>query len=564
MKLEKIKLFNKEVMPFTISSGVIMTDVNFSARLLKLVSEIGMWTTKTTGEKERTVPEGDEVLHPDPAKEYGNREPIFAQIDEETFVNSGKFINPGKYKMREHLLSADIPKDRIINCSIFGGTIPEMISVIKTLEDVVDCFEMNGSCPHSEKGGMLIGLDPQIVYNFVKASVKATKKPVLFKFTPNTDKVGLITKAAQEAGAIGVTGINTVGPYIHYFDGYPVLTSKIGGGKSGKGIFERGVECIREARQAVGKNFLIIGGGGVGTAQDVRTYRENGADIVSIGTRLIGMNELQIKNYFSTLIKDLNEGTNNAESLLQKVDMQYKKVTLNKILNSSCDFKILKTNKSINAGPGQFIHAWIPGVGEKPFSVMDNDPLTLGILERGEFTRQINSLKEGDFFYVRGPCGRSIEEEVKYGSNVILVAGGCGLAGIYLPAKRLKLSKNANITSFLAAKDSDHLPYLNEFEKYGEVKVATKDGSKGTKGVITELFKGLYIKSGTYFFNCGPRAMIDKVLPWEFNVSDPRRVYSSGDYLTRCGHGICGGCVDEEGRRTCKEGPFMNKTIFKF
>ena len=90
------------------------------------------------------------------------------------------------------------------------------------------------------------------------------------------------------------------------------------------------------------------------------------------------------------------------------------------------------------AGPGQFVFAWIPGVGEKPFSIMDDDPLTLGILERGPFTEKINSLGRGDEFYVRGPYVKPLDNVAPFGSEVVLVGGGCGAAGISLIAKEFQ------------------------------------------------------------------------------------------------------------------------------
>ena len=550
--MEKKQIGDKRVMPFTIPSGIIMTDVSCAERMLKKIPELGIWTTKSIGEKERIVPEGGEVLHPDQNKEYGFREPIFAQIDEGTYVNAVRLVNPGKDKMRERLLKADIPKDRVINASVFGGTIKEVVSIIKTLEDVVDMFEINGSCPHSEKGGMLIGLDSRSVYEFTKAAVDATKKPVLFKLTPNTDKIGLLARAVKEAGGYGIAAINTVGPYIHYVNRHPVLTSKIGGGKSGKGILERGLECIRDIRQAVGRNFLIMGMGGIGIAKDAIRYKENGADVVGIGTRLIGMAEDELIEYFPALVSDIENKTNNAEGLLKKVNMDYRKVRVDKKIDSAHDFKIIQTDETISAEAGQFVFAWIPEIGEKPFSVMDDAPLTLGILERGEFTRKVNSLKKGDSFYIRGPYGQGVNVPKK--SNVVLVGGGCGIAGLYLLAKRF--SRESNVLTLLAAKDKSHIAYLDEFRKYGRVEISTEDGSLGKKGVVTGLMSNL--KQGSYFFNCGPRTMIDAILPLELKISSPEMVYSSVDYMTRCGVGVCGSCADERGRRTCVEGPFIN------
>ncbi|MEK6859770.1 MAG: hypothetical protein AABX54_03055 [Nanoarchaeota archaeon] len=204
MKLQRIRIGEKEVMPFTIPSGILMTDIRCAERMLRRIPEIGIWTTKSIGVNERIVPERDEVDNPIEGKEYGFRESVFAQVDENTFVNAVRLTNPGKDKMRENLLAANIPKDRVINASVFGGTVGEFVSVIKTLEDVVDCFEGNFSCPHSEKGGMAIGIDPKAVYEFTRACVSATRKPFIAKLSPNTNLIYECTKAAYEAGAFGV------------------------------------------------------------------------------------------------------------------------------------------------------------------------------------------------------------------------------------------------------------------------------------------------------------------------------------------------------------------------
>jgi len=199
------------------------------------------------------------------------------------------------------------------------------------------------------------------------------------------------------------------------------------------------------------------------------------------------------------------------------------------------------------------VFAWIPGVGEKPFSIMDNEPLTLGILERGEFTKKFSTLNIGDEFYIRGPYGKGVE--VAYGQNVVLVGGGCGLAGVYLLAKML--SRKAHVISLLGSKDKLHLPYINEIKKYSEVRIATEDGSLGVKGLVTQLFDST-IEKGSYFFNCGPKRMIEAILPLELKYSSNEKIFSSVDYITRCGVGICGSCSDKSGLRTCVEGPFMN------
>ncbi len=538
MKLvEKKQIGDKKVMPFTIPSGIITTEVSCLERIAREIPEIGILTTKSIG----------------PEPKAGNREPILAQYISGGFVNAVGLTNPGAEEFARGLSSANFPRDKFLLASIFGKNAGEFVHVARTLEEHVDGFELNLSCPHAKGYGMQLGQDKEIVGEITRAVTKTTRKPVFPKLTPNAGNIGEIAKAAVDAGAYGIVAINTVGPGYYSVNGKAVLTNKVGG-LSGIGITPIGLKCVRDIRQAIGEKIPIIGMGGIATAGDVEEYASAGADFFGIGSALAEMSERDIRNYFSALRKDLERGTENASSLLKTADMEYKEVRIESIANSDCDFRIFRTRNSIKASPGQFVFAWIPNVGEKPFSVMDDDPLTLGVLERGEFTKRFNQLKEGDNFYFRGPYGQS--PEIEDGKDIVLVGGGCGIAGIYFFAKQF--SKTNRIITLLGAKDNHHIPYLREFERFSKVYVATEDGSFGKKGLVTDLFNEFSFRQDSYFFNCGPRAMIEALLPLELEQSTPERVYSSADYMTRCGVGICGSCADGKGRRTCVEGPFVN------
>jgi len=539
MRLQKILFGDKKVMPFTIPSGIVTTEVSCLERIAREIPELGILTTKSIGPEQRA----------------GNREPILAQYIPQGFVNAVGLTNPGAEEFAKKLSVANFPQDKFLLASIFGKNSEEFVYVARTLEEFVDGFELNLSCPHAKGYGMQLGQDKDVVEEITHEVVKAVKKPAFVKLTPNAGNIGEIAKTAVSAGAYGIVAINTVGPGYYSIDGNAVLTNKIGG-LSGIGITPIGLKCVRDIRQAVGKDIPIIGMGGIRNAADVEAYAEVGATFFGIGSTLAGMTEDELIEYFPTLVSDIENKTNNAESLLKKVDMQYRKVRIEKKIDSACDFKIIQTDEVINAKPGQFVFAWIPKLGEKPFSVMDDNPLTLGILEKGEFTRKLNSLQKGDSFYIRGPYGQGVSVPQK--SNIVLVGGGCGTAGLYLPAKRF--SRESNVLTLLAAKDKEHIAYLDEFRKYGRVEVATEDGSLGRKGLVTDLMADLreVLREGSYFFNCGPKAMVNAVLPLELKVSAPERVYSSVDYMTRCGVGICGSCADERGKRTCIEGPFIN------
>ena len=523
-------------MPFTIPSGIITTQVSCLEKIAREIPEIGILTTKSIG--------------PEPIA--GNREPILAQYSPGCFVNAVGLTNPGAEEFARELAQHEFPQNKFLLASIFGKDAEEFVYVAKTLEDHVDGFELNLSCPHAKGYGMQLGQDPKIVEEITKRVVAQTRKPVFAKLTPNAGNIGKIAQSAVNVGATGLVAINTVGPGYHSTNGNPVLTNKVGG-LSGRGITPIGLKCVKDIRQAVGEAIPIIGMGGISSARDVEAYVNAGANIFGIGSALAGMNDQTLKDYFSAIVEDLqNDGrTNHSLKFLQEVDMDYRKVDVSERLNSNCDFRIFRTNQSIQTKPGQFVFAWIPGIGEKPFSVMDDYPLTLGILERGEFTKQVNQLQEGDAFYVRGPYGQGID--VPKDSDVVLVGGGCGIAGLYLLAK--KFSEKSNVTTLLAAKDKYHIPHIKEFGKYGRIEIATEDGSLGRRGLVTNLMRDL--RQGSYFFNCGPKAMVNAVLPLELEVSSPERVCSSVDYMTRCGVGICGSCADEKGRRTCVEGPFM-------
>lgn len=551
MKLEKIRIGEKEVMPFTIPSGIVMTDPRCAARILQMNPTIGIWTTKSIGPEHRT----------------GNREPIFAEYAPGSYVNAVGLTNPGCEEFAKELASVDIPKDRFILASIFGANSREFVRVAETLEELVDGFELNLSCPHVRGHGMLLGQDKTIVYEITEKVIEKIKKPVFVKLTPNAINIGEIAKAAIDAGAYGIAAINTVGPGLYMVDGYPVLTNQVGG-LSGRAIKSIGLKCVREIRQAIGEKPVIIGMGGIECGRDVLDYKLVGANAFGIGSALIGMKDDNIPCYMNVVVReaeDGNHGTSDcALNYLKYPNINYEKFTIEEIVNPDCDFRIIQADKNISAEAGQFVFAWIPGVGEKPFSIMDDEPLTLGVLERGEFTRKFNSLKKGDSFYVRGPYGQGVN--VSEDSDVVLVGGGCGIAGIYFLAK--EFSYYSNVMCLVGARNKNHVVMLEDFKRFGRlsgrVQIATEDGSLGRKGMVSDLFNESSVREfsrSAYFFNCGPRAMIESVLPLEMKYTSPERIYSSVDYMTRCGVGICGSCADKSGRRTCVEGPYMNFTL---
>lgn len=542
---------------FTIPSGIITTHPISAVDLIKNVPEYFL-TTKSISRIPRLVPTGEMLAHPQEGIEFANREPILTG-GQYGWGNAVGLSNPGKDGAREEIIASRIPRERV-RASIFGKTPEDFAEVARTLEDCVSSFEENQSCPHSEKHGLAIGQDPAMVAKCVKSVVGNVKIPVWVKFglMPNLLDSA---EAALAAGAYGLVLLNTEGPYCYTIDGNPILYNGVGG-MSGPGLFPKLVTSIRNIRNKFGDDVRISACGGIRGAREINELRKFGVEEFGIGAALIGQTGQGLINYFETLVRDCKWDMDFASKLLNRADMTLRRARIRRIVNGDCDLRVYETDSSIDALPGQFAYLFLPGSkmpngkpGEKPFSILNNGPLSFAVQTKGLFTGRFNQLEEGEEFYYRGPYGRGVDVPVD--SFVNLIGGGCGIAGLHLFAKYFSL-KTPNIRIFLAGKDKAHLPYLDEFRRYEQVEVATVDGSLGRKGVVTDLLKEVDLRQGTYFFNCGPRAMVEALLPLELRVSSPERIYSSLDYMTRCGVGICGSCADSQGRRTCVEGPFMN------
>ena len=526
------KLFGKEISgPFTILSGIVATETSVLEKCANEIPGIGIVTTKSIG----------------PELRPGNREPIVAQYGYLSFINAVGLTNPGAEEFARRLSRIKIPDNKFVLASIFGRNVAEFYRVASILFPYVDGFEPNISCPHDKIYGQSIGQDRKLVEKIIR-SVVSLGKPVFVKISPSLDVLET-TKCIVRSGASGITAINTKGPELYLHDGYPVLSNKIGG-VSGRAILELGLRCAKEVRSIT--NLPIIVGGGISIAEHVKRYeREARADFFGIGSALAGMQTQEIKEYFHALALDLERGTNNAEKFLKtKLNMEYRKYRVVRNRQLAGDLFLLILDSDIEVSPGQFIFAWIPEKGEKPFSVLDDTPLTLLIRIIGCFTTELSKLKKGDALYIRGPYGNS----PKVGGRVLLVGGGTGLAGLYLFAKR-----NKRAIAVIGANDKKHLAFIEEFQSAcEELHLVTENGEAGNKGLVTDRLEEILRNARPdYCLNCGPAPMIETALPKEIRFVNQERIYSSIEYLTRCGIGLCGSCATPKGYRSCVDGTFM-------
>jgi len=534
------ELFGKSLSgPFTIPSGIVTTAPSIIQYFLDEVPQLGVITTKSIG----------------PVPRAGNREPVYSQYAPGCFVNAVGLTNPGAEAALAGLEALDVPDDRFLLTSIFGGSVEEFVAVAKLLAPVSDGLELNLSCPHAKGYGMAMGQDPDMVRAIVAAVKTEVDIPVIPKLTPNTPDIGAIAQAAEEGGADGFCAINTVGPGYTLAHGEPVLSNGMGG-MSGKGVLPIALKCIREIRAV--SELPIVGCGGFSSAADVDAAMEAGADVVGIGSALTGMNSEEIGRYFELLEQDLDGDSEHAENMVRyDVDMSFSSVTLVSNERVCDDIALLTFDGPINIQAGEFIYLWIPGLGEKPFSALVDDPFTLVVIDVGQFTHALMDLAPGTEAYVRGPHGVPVTPPEN--AHIMAVAGGTGLAAVYQIARDF-----GNAEVFAGARTAERLYFLDECAEVAELHVATDDGSRGFHGRVTELLRERLEamspaeRENTVFYNCGPEPMVRAAIAVQREFVAEEQIYSAVDYLTKCGVGICGACATPDGRRICVDGPFVS------
>ncbi len=167
--------------------------------------------------------------------------------------------------------------------NVAGYSVEDYVFVVEALDGTagVIAFELNVSCPNVE-GGMLFGSDPGLAAEVTRAVKDATDKPVIVKLTPNAPDVVAVAVACEDAGADGLTAINTVlGMKIDVARRRPVLGTR-SGGLSGPALRPIAVHLTYQVAQAV--SIPIIGAGGVTSANDALEFLMAGASAVQVGT----------------------------------------------------------------------------------------------------------------------------------------------------------------------------------------------------------------------------------------------------------------------------------------
>jgi len=214
---------------------------------------------------------------------YGNPLPRIAEGNCGV-LNSVGLQNPGV----DAVINGELPglrkifKKPII-ANISGFSVDDYVYSCERIdkEKQVEIIEVNISCPNVHNGGMAFGTSPEMAAKVTAAVKKVTTKPVYVKLSPNVTDIVSIAKACEEAGADGLTLINTIlGMRIDIQRRKPVLAQKMGG-YSGPAIFPIAVRMVYQVAQAC--RIPIMGCGGVATAEDVIEMMMAGATAVQVG-----------------------------------------------------------------------------------------------------------------------------------------------------------------------------------------------------------------------------------------------------------------------------------------
>ncbi len=214
---------------------------------------------------------------------FGNPTPRIAECTA-GMINAVGLQNPGV----EKVIGEELPKlkkvfRKKVMANVSGFSLEEYAYTCEKLDqcEQVGWLEVNISCPNVHGGGMSFGTDPKAAAEVTTTVKKVTKKPVIVKLSPNVTDIVSIAKACEDAGADGISLINTLlGMRIDLKTKKPVIANKMGG-FSGSAIFPVAVRMVYQVSNAV--KIPVVGMGGVTSAEDVIEMMLAGATAVEVG-----------------------------------------------------------------------------------------------------------------------------------------------------------------------------------------------------------------------------------------------------------------------------------------
>ena len=204
---------------------------------------------------------------------------------------------------------------------------------------------------------------------------------------------------------------------------------------------------------------------------------------------------------------------------------------------------------------------WLPGIGEKPYSILDCEPFSIAVTSVGIFSNTLYNLTIGSRIWARGPFGQGFSLA---GNRHLIVGGGYGAAPLLFLARQA-CHRNDEVKVCLGARSSGDILMAEAFKALGcEVFITTDDGSRGEMGLITQAVESaLHHFDADTLYACGPVPMLSALA----GICKQKNISSqlSWEAQMRCGIGLCGSCeLDEAVRQaagipvswlTCNDGP---------
>lgn len=247
---------------------------------------------------------------------FGNPTPRIAECTS-GMINAVGLQNPGVDKV----ISEELPKlkkcfNKPVMANVSGFSVEDYAYTCEKLdkEEQVGWLEVNVSCPNVHGGGMSFGTEPKAAAEVTKAVKAVTTKPVILKLSPNVTNIVDIAKACEDAGADGISLINTLlGMRIDLRRKKPVIANVMGG-FSGPAIFPVALRMVYQVAGAV--KIPVVGMGGVSSAEDVIEMMLAGAAAVEIGAANL-VDPFVCRNIIEALPEAMNEyGINNLNEII--------------------------------------------------------------------------------------------------------------------------------------------------------------------------------------------------------------------------------------------------------
>lgn len=211
---------------------------------------------------------------------------------------------------------------------------------------------------------------------------------------------------------------------------------------------------------------------------------------------------------------------------------------------------------ALEATPGQFVMAWLPGLDEKPFSLANADPVGLTIAAVGPFSRAVHQLMVGDLLWIRGPLGRGFRLPQESRQKLLLVGGGYGVAPMLFLAQSA-LETGHHVMMIIGAKRKADLILADAFRELDVLLyLTTEDGSAGMRGRVTDAMRLIFADTPArpgIVYACGPTAMLEAIAHVCQTEHIPYQL--AWEAYMRCGIGLCGSCEVGDGWLTCLDGP---------